>query len=204
MFYKHHGPINSTFWRMKEWAMFRRSTLNFHGCPFSSTTLSTINMSSLPSHTLCFVAIKSCKYFVQKLNASSMVWPFTMLLSGLAFFLTSIVYALDYKFPILQQSGLKGASWYQRRKEEILSLAKLVWLPHHFRDHPLFLGPQFLHKVFLTHNVDEWWPFYNPWPLNGTCIMEKCLASLHENHVISSSKIPIFLDSFRQWKHIMS
>lgn len=98
---------------------------------------------------------------------------------------TSNMYKLDYKFPIPQQSGLKGTSWYQRRKEEILSLTKLMILPHHFKDHPLFLGPQFLHKVFWTHDLNEWWPLYNPWPLNGTCILAKCIASLHENRMTS-------------------
>jgi hypothetical protein len=60
---------------------------------------------------------------------------------------TSSAYALDYKFIVPQQSGLKGVSWYQRRKEEILSLAKLVRLPHHFKDHPLFCTKYFEHTT---------------------------------------------------------
>jgi hypothetical protein len=59
--YKHHGAINSTFWKTKKWAMLQRLALNFLGHPFLSTTSSTIHLSSFSSHTLHFVAIKSCK-----------------------------------------------------------------------------------------------------------------------------------------------
>lgn len=134
--------VGATFWRTKEWAMFQRSTHNFHGHPFPSTTSSNIHGFSLLSHMFRFVAIKSSKYYVHILMLllwcnllPCCLWALLCFSHRLSMFSCSVpqdtfkVYALEHKFLIPQLNESKGVSWYQK-KEEILSLVIIMWPPH--------------------------------------------------------------------------
>ncbi len=84
-----HVDTNSTFCSINECAMFQRSTFMICGRPFPFNISSFMHSSSFSSHIFHLMATKSCKYYVQKPKASSSAYPFTMLPSGLALFLTN-------------------------------------------------------------------------------------------------------------------